>query len=314
MKIPLVLVTGFLGSGKTTFLEQLVDRHRQRRIVYLVNEFSARDVDATRLLARTPDVLAIAGGSIFCRCLVTEFISQLRTLPDRFGTPAEPLDGVVVEASGMANPAVASQMLGESRLDRIYTMTAVVAIVDPGTLGKLLRTLPNLRAQIEAASLILLNKTDLYSPADVEQAETAIREIRPTAPIVRTSRCRTDADVFATRPLAAVHGELAACVDPNYATLDVPLAEAVDWDRLRAAVDLVRDEVYRIKGFADVAGRRCRVDYAANEWTCEEIGGDPPPALIFIVRGPCSPAVRELIRALGRDDTSRQDNELWSLA
>ena len=57
MRIPLVLVTGFLGSGKTTFLEQLVHRHRQRRIVYLVNEFSARDVDAARLLARTPDVV-----------------------------------------------------------------------------------------------------------------------------------------------------------------------------------------------------------------------------------------------------------------
>ena len=305
--IPLAFVTGFLGSGKTTFLEQLVRRHCQRRIVYLVNEFSARDVDAARLLAQTPDVVAIAGGSIFCRCLVTEFINQLRSLPDRFGTSATPLDGVVVEASGMANPAVAGQMLCESQLDRVYKMAATVAVVDPGTLGKLLHTLPNVRAQIEAANLVLLNKTDLYSSAMVEQAEAAIRGIHPAVPIERTSYCRTDVDVFGTRPPVAAHGELAACVDPNYVTFDVPLTEELDLDRLRAAVELVRDEVYRIKGFADVGGRRCRVDYSATQWTCEEIDGDPPPALVFIARGPCSPAVHELIHT--RKSFAKQDYE-----
>ncbi|MCX7010859.1 MAG: hypothetical protein NTY53_27070, partial [Kiritimatiellaeota bacterium] len=102
--IPLVLVTGFLGSGKTTFLKQLVSRYHDLKLVWLVNEFSARDVDAAVLGSETSDVLSIAGGSIFCRCLVTEFIASLRDLPARFGTPESPVEGVVVEASGMANP------------------------------------------------------------------------------------------------------------------------------------------------------------------------------------------------------------------
>jgi G3E family GTPase len=298
VRIPLVLVTGFLGSGKTTFLEQLVHRHRQRKIVYLVNEFSARDVDAARLLARTPDVVAISGGSIFCRCLVTEFIDRLRSLPDRFATPAAPLQGVVVEASGMANPAVAARMLCETQLDRLYEMTAVVAIVDPGTFGKLLHTLPNIRAQIEAASLVLLNKTDLYCRSTVEQTADAIREIHPDVPIEQTRCGRSEVDVFATQAPAGTHGELAPCVDPSYVTLDIPLAGAFDLDRLRKAVEQLPDEVYRIKGFADVGGRRCRVDYSGTDWTCEEIDGGPPPALVFIVRGPCDPAVLQLIRSL----------------
>jgi G3E family GTPase len=300
--IPLAFVTGFLGSGKTTFLEQLVRRYRQRRIVYLVNEFSARDVDAARLLTQTSDVVAIAGGSIFCRCVVTEFISHLRGLPDRFGTSATPLDGVVVEASGMANPAVAGQMLRESQLDRMYAMTAVVAVVDPGTFGKLLHTLPNIRAQIEAANLVLLNKTDLHASTTVEQTEAAIRRIQPGVPIERTRFCRTEVDLFGTWSPVAAHGELAACVDPNYVTYDVPLTEELDWDRLREAVEPVRDEVYRVKGFADIRGRRCRVDYSATQWTCEDAVGDPPPALVFLVRGPCSPAVHQLIRTLCQDD------------
>jgi G3E family GTPase len=306
VRIPLVLVTGFLGSGKTTFLEQLVHRHRQRRIVYLVNEFSARDVDAARLLARTPDVVAISGGSIFCRCLVTEFIGQLRSLPDRFATPAAPLQGVVVEASGMANPAVAGQMLCETQLDRLYEMTAVVAIVDPGTFGKLLHTLPNIRAQIEAASLVLLNKTDLYSRAVIEQTAAAIHEIHPGVSIEQTRCGRSEADVFGMQAPVGTHGELAACVDPNYVTFDVPLTGALDLDRLREAVEQLPDDVFRIKGLADVGGRRCRVDYSGTEWNCEEIDGDPPPSLVFVVRGPCDPAVRQLICSLQpkKDDLS----------
>ena len=91
--IPLALVTGFLGSGKTTYLKQLIDRYHDRKLVWLVNEFSARDVDAAVLGGETADVVSIAGGSIFCRCLATEFIAHLRDLPARFGTPAAPVAG-----------------------------------------------------------------------------------------------------------------------------------------------------------------------------------------------------------------------------
>ena len=67
------------------------------------------------------------------------------------------------------------------------------------------RTIP---AQIEAASLVLLNKTDLYSSCLVEETEATIRGIHPTVPIERTSYCRTEVDVFGKRPSVAAHGEL----------------------------------------------------------------------------------------------------------
>ena len=201
--IPLALVTGFLGSGKTTFLKQLVSRYHGRKLVWLVNEFSARDVDAAVLGDETTDVVSIAGGSIFCRCLVTEFIASLRDLPARFGTPESPVAGVVVEASGMANPAVAAMMLREAQLDSVYQLASVTAIVDPGTFLKLLHTLPNIRAQVEAASLALLNKTDLYPATLIEQTEAALREINPRLAITRTSYCAAELDIFAAAPASA---------------------------------------------------------------------------------------------------------------
>jgi len=74
-------VTGFLGSGKTTFLKHIVEQYRERRLVYLVNEFSPHDIDGAIVSQKNPNVVAIPGGSIFCKCLVTEFIDRLESIP-----------------------------------------------------------------------------------------------------------------------------------------------------------------------------------------------------------------------------------------
>jgi G3E family GTPase len=296
--IPLALVTGFLGSGKTTYLKQLAGRYQGRKLVWLVNEFSAHDVDAALLGSETPDVLSIAGGSIFCRCLVTEFIASLRDLPARFGSPAAPVEGVVVEASGMANPAVAGTLLREARLDAIYQLVSVTAIVDPGTFLKLLHTLPNIRAQVEAASHALLNKTDLYPALLIEQTEAALRALNPALAITRTSYCAANVDVFALAPAGAAHGELAPCRDPHFESFAVPVPHALDWNKFRAAVAAVHNEIFRIKGFAFRDGRCMHVDYSSSGWQQEEAAGEAPAELVFIVRSPCAPAVRQLLESL----------------
>ena len=293
--IPLALVTGFLGSGKTTFLKQLARRYRGRKIVFLVNEFSARDVDGALLARETPDVVSVAGGSIFCRCLVTEFIARLRELPARFGASAAPVEAVVVEASGIANPAVAGQMLREAQLDRQYDLTAVVAIVDPGSFGKLLRTLPNIRAQIEGASHILINKTDAYPAALVGQTEAFVREINPAVTPVRTTFGAAEVELFGARFAGAQGGELAPCSDPNFATFNVSLDRDLDLDRFRAALEAVKDDVYRIKGFVAAAGRRLHLDYSASGLRIEETAEQRPSELVFILRGPATAAARRFL-------------------
>lgn len=294
--IPLALVIGFLGSGKTTFLKQFARRHRGRRIVYLVNEFSAKDVDGALLAADTPDVVSVAGGSIFCRCLVTEFIAQLRELPARFGTPAAPVEAVVVEASGIANPAVAGQMLREAQLDGQYELTAVVAIVDPGSFGKLLHTLPNIRVQIEAANHILINKADTYPTALIEQTETAVREINPAVTPARTSYSAADVDLFGARLTGAQGGELAPCRDPNFESFSVPLDRDLDLNHFRAALEAAKDGIYRVKGFVGVGGRQCYLDYSTSGLRVEENSGERPSELVFILSAPATDAARRFLR------------------
>ena len=134
--IPLVLITGFLGSGKTTWLKQIARDHQDRCFVYLVNDFAAVDVDSELVKQAGDHVLSVAGGSIFCKCLVTEFISVLKTIAaGRAGMDALP-EAVVIEASGMADPRVIHTMLKETGLDQHFKVARIIALADPGTLHK----------------------------------------------------------------------------------------------------------------------------------------------------------------------------------
>ncbi len=182
--IPLCLVTGFLGSGKTALLRHIAHQHNGQRLVFLVNEFAAVDVDGPVLEHDAPgQVLGLPGGSIFCTCLVTEFIRVLQELPERFGPD---IDGVIIEASGVANPKVVARMLAETKLDAVYQIASVIAVADPGTFAILLQTLPNLRAQIEASDHVLINKSDLFDKETLCATERAVREINPAATITQT--------------------------------------------------------------------------------------------------------------------------------
>ena len=130
----------------------------------------------------------LPGGSVFCRCLAGQFIQTLKELPHLLDMPH--CDGVVVEASGIADPGVAPQMMREEGLDAIYRLFWIVAIVDPGNIGNLVEQLPNTRSQLQSADVILINKTDIYSEETLEEANAFIRTVNSTAAIEKTVFCQ----------------------------------------------------------------------------------------------------------------------------
>lgn len=170
--IPITLVTGFLGSGKTTLLKQIIKQNRDRKFVYLINEFSTEDIDGALISNDDTDTITIPGGSIFCKCLVTQFVSQLSKIPEHFSN----VERVIIEASGIADPKVIRKMLKETHLSETYELQSVISVIDPLSFLKLLHTLPNIRSQIEAADLVIINKTDLANQAQNDHAATVVRE------------------------------------------------------------------------------------------------------------------------------------------
>jgi G3E family GTPase len=265
--LPICLVTGFLGTGKTTFLKKIVAENRDRKIVYLINEFSAHDVDGAIVSAENPNVVSIPGGSIFCKCLVTEFIGQLSNIAAMAEGTAPPeesprldgrdskvgrdlrasrIEGVVIEASGMANPKVIEQMLAETRLDAQFRLATVISVLDPNSFLKLRHTLPNILAQVEAADVVLINKTDCNPPEKIEETQAEVQSINPAAEVIQTVKCDVSLDLFAEHTPRGLQGDYAKCRDPNYETFITH--EPFDGDHLATFVLENADDIYRVKG------------------------------------------------------------------
>jgi G3E family GTPase len=285
--IPIALITGFLGSGKSTLLRNIARQHPDRRLAFLINEFSAVDVDGRVLESDAGPVLALPGGSIFCTCLVSEFIRTLEDLPGFFGTEEAPIEGVVVEASGIASPKVAAKMLHETHLDQTYELTTVVAMVDPGTFPVLLETLPNIVEQIQCCDVAIINKIDLFDAETVARCAAEIQRIHPGARIVETSYGKAVPELFGAATVSrALDGDYAACIDPNYARASVRFREEVDLDRLLNALEACQEKLYRAKGFVPAQGKIWHVDLSGGKINVSPVSSPKGPCdLVFIGPG-----------------------------
>jgi len=280
--IPLTPITGFLGSGKTTLLKQIIEQNRERKFVYLINEFSPADIDGALINNETADTVAIPGGSIFCKCLVTQFISQLKQIPERFVGKNDPVERVVIEASGIADPKVIRKMLTETHLSETYRLQSVIAVIDPLSFLKLLHTLPNIRSQVEAANLIIINKTDRASESAISQTESAVSEINSAAIIIKTSYCKVKTDILdCVSDSLKTTGEYAMCRDPRYSILLLQ-NNAMAIDQLKAAVQTVAADIYRLKGFIVTKGDIYYIDYSVSGW---EVTFSQLPVISVIIKG-----------------------------
>lgn len=268
ISIPIYLVVGFLGSGKTTLLKRLVHAPGGRRFLYVVNEFSAVDVDAGQIEKEGGMAVAVAGGSIFCRCLISEFVSVMKQISEGVpvGDEMVPPGAVVIEASGMSDPRSMGKLLAESGLDRRYHLNGVTAIVDPGVLMKLLLVLPNIKGQIQSADLIIFNKIDLHSPEVIDSVTDRVRSINNRARVVHCTHCDVDPAIIleGKDPDAVKLGDADynKCKDPHFER------EALTFESkpaLNAVLELFSGDLeglYRVKGWVE-----CREGWYFVEWS-----------------------------------------------
>ena len=292
--IPVCLITGFLGSGKTTLLKNHIERTRGRRFAYIVNDFAAVDVDGLLIGAADADVISVPGGSIFCRCLVTDFINTLKRVRKEFPS----IEGVVIEASGIASPGVIGDLLAETKLDAVYSLRSVIGVIDPGSVLKLLDTLPAIEEQIRASDILIVNKTDGYDARSLKSVETAIRQINPRAPIIRTQYSDIDIDFFAPNDHTALSGEFALCRDPHYASFGIRPKRGLTRAAVESLLTAHIQSIYRLKGFARLDGSIHYIDVSGGVVSMTPFTGDirnDELRLALIVPGD-EPAVGESIR------------------
>jgi G3E family GTPase len=292
--IPVCLITGFLGTGKTTLLKRIVENNRDRKWIYLINEFSALDVDGAIVSEQHPDVVSIPGGSIFCKCLVTEFIGQMTKIHDLHPDA----EGVVIEASGMADPRVIADMLRETGLGAHFELANIVSIVEPRSFLRLIHTLPNIIHQVEAADWVLLNKCDLFDENQLAETEQAVRNIKAEANLVRCVKGEADFPIIGkTGSHTDLHGEYAKCKDPRYSAFSIELSVPLDPATIENIIRENEDAIYRVKGYFQSLEGSAYFDYSKAGFSITPAEPRASYGLAWICQGEETSRIKALVNA-----------------
>lgn len=258
MAVPVTLVTGFLGAGKTTLLRHLLAGDHGRRIGVVVNDFGALDIDAEliREVHGETHTLRLTNGCICCsiRGDLLETVAQLTARP-------EPPDWIVVETSGISDPQQVAATFALPEIAPITRLDGVVTVLDadgyPRTDGAS-RALAN--RQIEAADLVLVNKTDLVDTAQREAIEAAVRRLAPQARTLACRHGRVPLDVLlgpgstpSPASRAGYRPAAAPAIVPDHAAEYASFAwespHPLDAERLREAIRAFPRSILRGKGF-----------------------------------------------------------------
>ncbi|MGB6009261.1 CobW family GTP-binding protein [Castellaniella sp.] len=258
-RIPLVVIGGFLGAGKTTLLNHLLTHAGGRRIGVLVNDFGPVNVDVDLVAAHDGETLSLTNGCVCCSMGSGLDDALIRVLDRR---PA--MDLIVIEASGVSDPGRIAQV-GLS--DPMLQLAAVVVMADAEhVLAQLDDPLlgDTLERQIRAASLVVLNKADLVSRADLDAVRARLERQFGGLAMIEAANARVPIDALAAEvggvaagasPEAARHAQ-ADHVHRDHDEPDHPFeggawtgSGVLDADRLIAALRGLPKTVIRAKGW-----------------------------------------------------------------
>lgn len=278
--VPLIVLTGFLGAGKTTLINRVLEAQHHRRVAVLVNELGRIDIDAALIRGRAGDVLELSGG---CVCHQIGVQQELWSALDDIVARSQP-DVVVLETSGIAEPAAIWEGLAALTAERAsdddglsvpVAAAATVTVVDVEAGERQLERHEEARAQVVAADRILLSKLDLaridMAPAALESLHRRLYDLNPRAE--RVAFPPGDAGTAAlipwlldTRSASATEARKGnAAASGQHAAHAHQLAAATFVDQaplMGEAVLLVcralGDRLVRAKGFVNLAGQSRR--------------------------------------------------------
>ena len=174
-KIPVTVITGYLGSGKTTLLNHILSGQTERKVAVIVNEFGEVGIDNDLIIGADEEVFEMNNGCVCCT-VRGDLVRILDGLMKRKGK----FDAIIVETTGLADPApVAQTFFVDEDVQKHARLDAVVTVADAKWLADRLKDAPEAKNQIAFADVIVLNKADLVSQAELAEVEARIRAINP---------------------------------------------------------------------------------------------------------------------------------------
>lgn len=248
MTTPVLVVTGYLGAGKTTLINAMLANAGERRIAAIVNDFGAINIDEELIRASADSVIGLANGCVCCT-LQGDLLRTLKLLLARDPAPSH----IVIEASGIADPAGIVQALADPVLWKSVRLDAVVCLVDAeDVLETPARRIDSLwRAQLAAANFIVLSKTSVMDASEVAALATSLSP-HSKPPVIDAERERLPIELLLDAGAPALRFTASETSAPHrqdrFAKLEWRSAGAISLAALQGVVADFAPSLVRAKG------------------------------------------------------------------
>src|SRR5918999_2237440 len=192
--VPVTLLVGFLGSGKTTLANRILSEQHDQRIAVIVNEFGNVGIDGKLIVGVEDNVVELSNGCLCCT-VQGDLADTLRQLLERRRqtVDAKPFERIVIEASGLASPGpVLQRMLVDPALHAHVQVDGVITMAHAQHIVQQLADHPEASEQVAYADHIIVNHCDRCEGDALSAAESALRACNPHAEIERASRAAVD--------------------------------------------------------------------------------------------------------------------------
>jgi G3E family GTPase len=334
-KIPVSLITGFLGSGKTTLIGRLLKHPAMDRVALIINEIGEIGIDHDLVAMSSENVSLLANGCLCCT-VRTDLQDTLRELfGDRRAGRIPDFDRVMIETTGLADPLPVLQTLtSDTMLSAQYRLDGVVTLVDAVNALSQLGTYPQAEKQVAHADRIFITKADLSNAADIATLRMALHSINAAADIktcvmgdlhpseltglgLASARAGENTLRFlGEHPLRDSESQKEAYLgqrlpmrhDPDVNTFSLRFEEPFTWATFSAAMEMMISlrgkDLLRVKGIVNVQGQPMVVQGAGHvfhppvtldKWP----SADTDSRLVFITRNMQSGTVCALFEAVG---------------
>jgi len=271
--INLVLLSGFLGAGKTTLMKNILDAYSDKKLGIIVNEFGCVNIDAVLIKRNGIEMAELSNGSIFCACIKDKFVDSLIEMSSL------DIDYLFIEASGLADPTNMRQIIeGISiKTKANYHYKGSICIIDGESFLDLYDLLPAIHNQLEFSSAVIINKMDMIDKVKLIKVLEKIKEANSDAVTYVTSFCKINITEIVERLeiLIKESKETSNTIRSKPKTLVLTAEEFLPYAKLSCFIDEIIGDTYRIKGFVNTDKGAIEISTVGNNvklnnWT-EEI-------------------------------------------
>lgn len=281
-KIDLYILTGFLGSGKTTFLKNILEDLEGEKIGIIQNEFGKIGIDGEIIKKDGMELVELNRGSIFCSCLKISFVEAMNEMADR------DMKYLFVESSGLADPSNIGDILEALEVTKgdIYDYKGAICLVDGVNFLDQVKDVETVERQLKHCHLVVINKVDLINKEELEKIKTKIREINNKVDIQIASFGKIDYDFLDKNLLEngmAKSEDTTNTPENKPKTLHLTFDKEVKKGDLEKFINNIKGDCYRLKGFFKLEGGWNQVDVVNKLVDFKVIDGQKDVSTLVII-------------------------------